>query len=287
MKPFRVLDPNLLDRAARVVCALAFMTKAPQAGRVKTRLVPPLTPEEAAELNKCFLRDTAVAISSACSGRPMGDANQIPLERASASHPPSRSFGVAGSEATTAACGVAVYTPVGAESAYTDILPADFSLLPQRGDEFGERLYFAVEDLFKCGFESVCLIDSDSPTVPAENFAAAVELLSTSDDRVVLGPSDDGGYYLLGLKRPHRQLFEDIEWSTERVLEQTIKRAAELELEVKLLPPGYDVDDAASLRRLSDELLAETASTNTAPHTRKFLAKIVARKKWQGQRSAF
>ena len=66
MKTFRVLDPNLPDRTVRRVCALAIMTKAPAAGRVKTRLVPPLTPEEAAELNKCFLRDTAAAISSAC-----------------------------------------------------------------------------------------------------------------------------------------------------------------------------------------------------------------------------
>src|SRR5262245_5892296 len=176
MKPFRFLDPNLPDRAARGVCALAVMTKAPQAGRVKTRLVPPLTPEEAAELNKCFLRDTAAAISRAC-------------RRRFASHPPSRSFGAAGSEAVTTACGIAVYTPVGAESAYNDIFPFGFSLLPQRGDEFGKRLYFAVEDLFRCGFETVCLIDSDSPTVPAENFAEAVELLSTHEDRVVLGPS--------------------------------------------------------------------------------------------------
>src|SRR5262250_525111 len=103
MKTLRVLDPNLPDRGTRGLCALAVMTKAPQAGRVKTRLVPPLTPGEAAELNKCFLRDTAAAISSACV--------------APASH----------SEATTAARGVAVYTPMGAESAYTDVLPADFS----------------------------------------------------------------------------------------------------------------------------------------------------------------
>src|SRR6476659_612120 len=68
MKQFRVLDPNLPSRMARGLCALAVMTKAPQAGRVKTRLVPPLTPEEAAELNKCFLRDTAAGISSVCSG---------------------------------------------------------------------------------------------------------------------------------------------------------------------------------------------------------------------------
>ena len=268
MSPFRLLDPNLPERTAHSVCALAVMTKAPQAGRVKTRLIPPLTPEEAAELNRCFLRDTTAAISVACSRRPMGDASKMQSEHACASH----------SEAATAARGVAVYTPVGGESAYDDILPADFSLLPQRGDKFGERLYFAVEDLFKCSFEAVCLIDSDSPTVPAENFAEAVELLRVSDDRVVLGPSDDGGYYLIGVKKPHRHLFERIDWSTERVLDQSIQRATETGLEVQLLPTGYDIDDGASLRRLCNELLADTTSADVAPDTRKFLAKLTAQK---------
>ena len=269
MKPFRVLDPNLPERMARGVCALAVMTKAPQAGRVKTRLIPPLTPDEAAELNKCFLRDTVAAISSTCRRRSVSDASQMQFGQAGASH----------SEAATAACGVAVYTPVGAESAYTDILPADFCLLAQRGDKFGERLYFAVEDLFKSGFESVCLIDSDSPTVPAENFAEAVELLGTREDRVVLGPSDDGGYYLIGVKKPHRHLFEQIDWSTECVLKQTIQRATEIGLEVKLLPSGYDVDDDASLRRLCEELLGKNAEEDVAPNTRKFLVNITAQKK--------
>jgi rSAM/selenodomain-associated transferase 1 len=249
MKPFRVLDPNLPSRMARGLCALAVMTKAPQAGRVKTRLVPPLTPEEAAELNKCFLRDTAAAISNA-----------------------------AGADT---ACGIAVYTPVGAESAYIDVLPADFSLLPQRGDEFGERLYFAVEDLFNCGFNSLCLIDSDSPTVPAENFEQAVELLGASEDRIVLGPSDDGGYYLIGMKKPYRHLFEHIDWSTERVLNQTMQCAAEIDLEVKLLPTGFDVDDDASLRRLCNELLGEQGDDSVAPSTRKFLAGLVANGKME------
>jgi rSAM/selenodomain-associated transferase 1 len=270
MKPFRVLDPNLPDRMARGICALAVMTKAPQAGRVKTRLVPRLTPEEAAELNKCFLRDTAAAISSTCSRRPAGDAGKTEFKpEANASH----------NEAATAASGIAVYTPIGAESAYTDILPADFSLLPQRGDKFGERLYFAVEDLYKCGFDSVCLIDSDSPTVPAENFAEAVELLSTTEDRVVLGPSDDGGYYLIGVKKSYRHLFEQIDWSTERVLNQTIQRATEIGIEVKLLPAGYDVDDDASLRRLCNELLGDMTAADIAPYTREFLASFVERKK--------
>ena len=279
MKSLRVLDPNFAERIAGGVCALAVMTKAPQAGRVKTRLVPPLTPEEAAELNKSFLRDTAAAISIACSRRRacppkpwrrrVGDENKIQSEHAGASH----------SEAATASCGIAVYTPIGAESAYVDILPPDFSLLPQRGEKFGERLYFAVEDLFKCGFESVCLIDSDSPTVPAENFEQAVGLLSASEDRVVLGPSDDGGYYLIGVKKPHRQLFEQIDWSTERVLTQTIQRATEIGLEVKLLPTGYDVDDGASLRRLCEELLGQQEDDSAAPSTRSFLAGLVAQKK--------
>ena len=254
----------------RGLCALAIMTKAPQAGRVKTRLVPPLTPKEAAELNKCFLRDTAAAISIACSRRPVGDVRNMQFGPPGASH----------SEAATAACGIAVYTPVGAESAYNNILPADFSLLPQRGEKFGERLYFAVEDLFKCGFESVCLIDSDSPTVPTKNFVEAVELLSASEDRVVLGPSDDGGYYLIGVKKPHRHLFEQIDWSTERVLRQTIQRATEIGIEVKLLSTGYDIDDGASLRRLCNELLGEQGNDSTAPSTCKFLATLVAKKKF-------
>src|SRR5215831_10039820 len=126
MNPFRVLDPNVRDPHANGLCALAVMTKAPHPGRVKTRLVPPLTPEEAAELNKCFLRDTAAAISSACSEglRPPSAAN-------GRLHP--------GAQGAPQQCEpVAVYTPVGAESVYTDVLPVDFSLLPQRGDKFGE-----------------------------------------------------------------------------------------------------------------------------------------------------
>ena len=133
------------------------MTKAPRAGKVKTRLVPPLTNEEAAQLNRCFLHDTGAAISVCCSA-------------------------LTGPTSRVIAQGVAVYTPVGAESDYADILPADFRLLAQRGENFGERLYFAAEDLFKCGFDKVCLIDSDSPTVPAENFIRAIELLSVPGD---------------------------------------------------------------------------------------------------------
>jgi rSAM/selenodomain-associated transferase 1 len=241
----RVLDPNTPDPSAKGLCALAVMTKAPRAGQVKTRLVPPLTPDEAARLNRCFLRDTAASISNAA-----GDI----------------------------ARGVAVYTPVGAETDYVDILPGDFALLPQHGNGFDERLTNAAEDLFRIGFTSVCLINSDSPTVPAENYAQAANLLSDDGDRVVLGPSDDGGYYLIGLKQNYRRLFEEIDWSTERVLDQTVHRAAELKVAVELLPTGYDVDDRATLRRLCEELVGNDARStiDIAPQTRAFLERLTA-----------
>ena len=226
------------------LCALAIMTKAPRAGEVKTRLVPPLTPVEAAEINKCFLRDLANSISVACLNSP--------------------------------GRGIAVYTPVGAESSYEGILPSEFIRLPQRGDDFGEHLYLAAEDLFKLGFKSVCLINSDSPTVPSACFAEAANALAEQGDRIVIGPSDDGGYYLIGIKQQHRRLFQEIAWSTERVFDQTMARAAETGAEVKLLPAGYDVDDPAVLRRLCGELLDDSASDFIAPHTRRFLLELSA-----------
>ena len=245
----RLLNPNTPAEIGGDVCALAVMTKAPRAGMVKTRLVPPLTQDEAATLNGSFLRDIADGISSAI-----------------------------GETATElAALGVGVYTPLGTEADYENILPQEFFLIPQRGDHFGDRLIFAAEDLFKVGFASVCLINSDSPTVPAERFSQAVKLLQLPGDRIVLGPCDDGGYYLIGLKSLHRELFERIEWSTERVLEQTRQRAAEIDVDVKLLPLGYDVDDRATLGRLCGELFGETSPEGLAPNTRKFLTEIIER----------
>lgn len=218
------------------------MTKAPQAGKVKTRLSPPLTPEEAAGLNVCFLRDIADAITHATQ--------------------------------KTKARGVAVYTPAGSESAYDGILPRDFYLVPQRGEAFGERLFLATEDLLQLGFESVCLINSDSPTVPPSVFVEAVQALANPGDRIVLGPSDDGGYYLIGLKNLHHRIFEEIDWSTEKVLQQTIDRAAELHLDVHLLPSWFDVDDRATLRRLCESLLQSPAD-KSAPATKRFLEQLV------------
>lgn len=224
------------------------MTKAPQPGKVKTRLTPPLSSEEAAALNTCFLRDTAAAIAKTTEeGKSRG---------------------------------IAVYTPVGAEAAYAGILPEEFELVPQRGDGFGERLALATEDLLRLGFDSLCLIDSDSPTVPQHAFAQAIEFLAQPGDSIVLGPSDDGGYYLIGLKKLHREFFQDIDWSTERVLEQTIQRAGEINLPVHLLPAWYDVDDRATLSRLCQEFFGANGTRGggyPAPATRSFLDDLLER----------
>jgi rSAM/selenodomain-associated transferase 1 len=216
------------------------MTKAPRAGRVKTRLQPPLTAGEAAQLNICFLRDIAAAIVRA------------------------------GAESK----GLGVFTPVGSENDYVDVLPSDFALIPQRGDSFGERLMNAATDLLRVGFESCCLINSDSPTVTADVFRQAVVELQGADNRIVVGPSEDGGYYLIGMRKAYRRLFEDIDWSTERVFTQTLERATELTLSVYVLPKFYDIDDAKGLRRLCNELLDEK-SGNVAPATKEFLARLV------------
>ena len=239
----RVLDPRIPRQVSPGICALGVMTKAPRAGKVKTRLTPPLTPDEAAELNIRFLRDIAAAIEVATAdGR---------------------------------ARGIGVFTPVGEEAAFDGILPEQFQLVAQRGENFGDRLTFAIEDLLLLGFHSACLINSDSPTVPSQAFVEAVETLSAPGDRVVLGPSDDGGYYLIGVKKLHRQLFSNIDWSTERVLTQTLDRAAELQLAVHLLPKWYDVDDRATLRRLCDELFGKNGAGESA--TRDYLSAILQR----------
>jgi len=227
------------------------MAKLPIAGSVKTRLTPLLAPEEAAALSECFLRDMTMNFASL-------NAN--------------------GTQS------VVLYTPADAGLLLCDMLPDPFKLVAQRGETLGERLINAADELLNSGFESVCLINSDSPTLPREILDIAVSKLAQDGDRVVLGPSQDGGYYLIGLKRPHRNLFERIAWSTADVLAHTIERAAEISLPVETLPTWYDVDDVATLRLLCDELSLTSDGTAgrsrfrggfAAPHTRKYLSSLL------------
>jgi hypothetical protein len=170
--------------------------------------------------------------------------------------------------------------PAGEEAVFGGLLPQGALLLPQRGNGFGERLLRTAEDLFACGFSSVCLIDSDSPTTPTGAFVRAAEELAKSGDRVVLGPTEDGGYYLLGLNRRHKHLFKNISWSTAAVAQQTRERAKQLGLPVISLPTWYDVDEEVSLERLRRELFSPVVEVTSqpvaypAPFTRAYLQQI-------------
>jgi rSAM/selenodomain-associated transferase 1 len=174
---------------------MGVMAKVPRSGRVKTRLVPPLTPDQASALSECFLRDVAASIATAAAT----DHARIQ--------------------------GVAVYLADGEEQDFRHVLPREFLLLAQRGGHLGERLFHAAVDLLKAGFHSVCLVNADSPTLPSSLLGEAVLALQAPGDRVVLGPASDGGYYLIGLKRAHRRLFEEISWSTSSVFAQTFAGA--------------------------------------------------------------
>jgi hypothetical protein len=150
----------------------------------------------------------------------------------------------------------------------TDLLLADGSIdLPASVEGFGRCLLHAVSGLFDRGFSSVCLLNSDSPTLPTSYLRRAAELLAAHGDRVVLGPAEDGGYYLIGMKRPHAHLFTGIAWSTETVAAQTRARAREADIPITELSPWYDVDDADSLSRLRDDLADPTRYAYPAPHT--------------------
>jgi len=228
-------------------CAVGIMAKAPSTGSVKTRLTPPLTAEEASALSACFLRDTA---NNVC---------QQPAD------------------------GVIVFTPAERRKSFDGIAPKSFQLLAQRGESLGDRLLNATSDLVASGYDSISLINSDSPTLPPAILLSAIEALEPEGDRLVLGPAEDGGYYLIGLKKPHQILFDSIAWSTSEVLAHTVERAEQISLPVVMLPKWYDVDDAATLERLRRELFSYNHFSENgyhpyaAPFTRKYLGDLLER----------
>jgi uncharacterized protein len=211
---------------AAPTCAVAVMAKASIPGRVKTRLVPPLSPEEAARLNTAFLRDAADTLLAAA-----------------------RLANIKGFMA---------YAPAGSADFFRGILPDGVDLLETAATDLGGCLLQAATTLLDAGHASVCLLSSDNPTLPAGYLAAAASLLAEAGDRAVIGPSTDGGYYLIGIKRAHRRLFDNIAWSSEHVLRQTLARADELGVPIATLPAWYDVDDLDTLRVLVGELLDDT-----------------------------
>lgn len=226
--------------------ALVVMAKVPRPRLVKTRLVPPLTYEEAALLSVAFLQDTLSAARLVA--------------------------------AQTNTRGLVAYAPADAGEELAGFLPDKFATLPQQGADLGERLRNLTEKLFTSGYRGLCVIGTDAPALPPAILGQAIAWLREPGDRLVLGPADDGGYYLIGLKKQHLRLFEEISWSSPAVFAQTEARARELSLPVAILPSWYDVDDANALRRLCREIHAG----DTALHTRLYLQELQAAGRLRG-----
>lgn len=209
------------------------MAKEPVAGRTKTRLTPYLSPAAAAELYASFLRD-ALAQARSLSG-------VTPL---------------------------VAYAPPEARPYFRRLAPG-LRLMAQRGSSLGDRLAHVLGQALASGFDQVAAVNSDSPTLPAGYLSRAFAHLDDHETDIVLGPCDDGGYYLIGWKRPHPRLVRPVQMSTGQVLDDTLALAAKEGLRVALLPSWYDVDTPEDLERARSDL---SRTAGNARHTRRFLA---------------
>lgn len=202
--------------------AAALFAKAPVPGRVKTRLVPPLSPEEAARVAGALLAATMDSLVAALparwtlflDGEPDADLGSLASARG-------------------------------------------LRIRPQVPGDLGVRLSAAFRMLRSEGAARVVAIGADGPTLPPALLREAVEALAECD--VVLGPTEDGGYYLVGLASSREEIFRGIPWGTDAVLSATLERAAEAGLSVRLLPSWYDVDSVEDLRRLLEEVRGQPA----------------------------
>jgi rSAM/selenodomain-associated transferase 1 len=195
--------------------ALATMAKVPVPGAVKTRLCPPLEPAEAATLARCFLQDRLEQLAALPVGEPM-----------------------------------VAFTPQERAEELQSLLPTGVRLIPQAGEDLGARLDRLLTDLLGEGYAGAIAVDADSPTLPSVYLEEACRQLLAGGIDVVVGPSEDGGYYLIGLRRPAPGLFRAMPWSTSAVLAETMARAREARLRVSLLPTWFDIDRGPDLERL-------------------------------------
>ena len=199
--------------------AVAVMAKVPGLETVKSRLHGTITPERAALLSRCFLLDALDALCTVAGIAPL-----------------------------------VAYSPAWGHARMRALVPEDCRLVAQEAGDLGARMRSLLEALLAEGHRGAIAIGTDSPTLPMAHVQEAADVLRAHAAEVVLGPAEDGGYYLIGIAAPAPALFTDIAWSTERVLGQTWERAAASGLRVHLLRPWYDVDTANDLERLRAEL---------------------------------
>ena len=209
------------------------MAKAPLAGQAKTRLIPVLGAEEAARLQRHMLLDTIELVSAALEG----------------------------DGSITLVCPTAADRDV-----LQCVAPAGVGILAHERVDLMSGLDYALTHHIQQGYDQVVLLDGDSPTLPAQYIRWAFDHLLA--DAVVLGPTLDGGHYLIGACQPRSSLFQWQQLDSATICQQTHARAEALGARVHMLPPWYDVDTAEDLERLSAELQQDPSR---APHTSRFL----------------
>ena len=203
--------------------ALVVMAKAPVGGSAKTRLAASarLDPAAIQALVEAFLLDT------------LEHAREVP------------------------AADVRVCFAPASQRAWFESRVDGLDLSPQVEGDLGARMTAVFDAEFQRGVRAVVIIGSDTPHLPTERISQAFRELDNHD--VVLGPALDGGYYVIGLSAPAVTLFDDVPWSTDRVLDVTLQRARSARLSVSRLEPTYDVDGAPDLERLAAEIAADRA----------------------------
>jgi uncharacterized protein len=186
---------------------LVVVAKAPVPGEVKTRLIPHLTSEEAADLYRCFLQDRMMTLDT-----------------------------LRGVELAIA------FTPADAGAMFVPFCRNGIVLFSQKGRDLGERLNHIFIEKLAGGYDAVSIIDSDTPDLPQWSIRESFKRLLSNQTDVVFGPCHDGGYYLVGMRQPHPELFDDIPWSTARVLSNTLEKARKIGVKTDLLPRWNDLD---------------------------------------------
>ena len=251
--------------------ALLVMAKQPIAGSAKTRLVPPLTGTSAASLYLCFLQDVLATVRAA--------ARLEPFDPVIAYTPPAAQdfFRQLASDFWL----ISQQSPARSTDRIPPSQPASASAPPSPSgaapqhktlvhhpDPLGDRLQYVLSAALDSGRRQVVAINSDSPTLPPELLCTAFQRLDDPRTDAVFGPCTDGGYYLIGVKKPPGRLVTAVQMSTPTVLSDTLAIAAAAGLQVDLLPEWYDVDSAEDLERLSTELAAHP---ERAPASSSFL----------------
>ena len=217
--------------------AVIVFARAPRPGTTKTRLIPALGAEGAAELYGCFIADTLTNLGC------------LRADIIVAAAEPDDADAVKG--------------------LLSEVRPCAHFMLQSQGD-LGHRIAAAAADVLARGHPRVVVIGTDSPTLPPRMVAQALELAVSRD--CVLGPCFDGGYYLIGFPAVPHALLADIEWSSPRVLTQTLARAQQEELSVALLELWYDVDTPEDLSLLRRHLSWQAAAGGPIPCPRTWAA---------------